>query len=229
MKNALLSIAGLWMICQVATAQKSLADKSVEYAHTVTASELSQHLKILASDSLQGRETGEPGQKMAADYIAEQFFNNHLRPVMKADGEESYLQEFALVKRSWGEVYVETGTQRREFLKDFYLLGALNIPQQTDVEVVFGGYGIESDRYSDYTQLDLKNKAVLLLSGEPKDRKGNYLITGTEKPSEWSSEWRKKVALARDKGASYVFIVQPDDMAVGTFVANFRGYLTTPG
>lgn len=228
MKQSTLLALCLLLIAGSADAQKNATDKSVVYANTITAVELAKHLKILASDSLQGRETGEPGQKMAADYIAEQFFGNHLKPVMKFEGENSFLQQFDLTKRSWGEVYVETGTKRREFMKDFYLLGSMNIPQQSDVEVVFGGYGIESDNYSDYKTLDVKGKAVLLLSGEPKNKKGTYLATGTQNASEWSSDWHKKVELARKKGAKYVFVVQPENMAVATFVANYRGYLTTP-
>ncbi len=228
MKNLLLWSAGLAMIALPVAAQKTTTDKSVEYANTITASEMQKHLRILASDSLQGRETGEPGQKMAADYIAEQFFNDHLKPIMKHEGEDTFYQHFDLVRRGWGEVYVETGARRQEFLKDFYLLGSINVPQQTDVEVVFGGYGIESDKYSDYKNLDVKNKAVLLLSGEPKDKKGNFLVTGTDKASDWGTEWRKKVTLAREKGAAYVFVMQPEEMKVGTFVANYRGYLTTP-
>nr|MCU0352384.1 M28 family peptidase [Cytophagales bacterium] len=201
---------------------------SVEYAATITAADLSRHLRILASDSLQGRETGEPGQKMAADYIAEQFFNNHLKTVIKDGGEDSFYQPFELVRKSWGEVFIETGTQRRVFLKDFYLLGSLSVPKPTETEVVFGGYGIETDAYSDYRAADVRNKAVLILSGEPRDKKGRNLLTGSDKPSDWAADWRKKVALAYQKGAAYVFVVQPDDMAVGTFVANYRGFLSTP-
>jgi Peptidase family M28 len=227
MKNTMLAIFGFFIFVFPVAAQQA-ADKSVEYASTITAGELAKHLKILASDSLQGRETGEPGQKMAADYIAEQFFNENLKPVMKFEGEPSFLQQFNLIKRSWGEVYVETGTKRREFLKDFYLLGALNVPQQTNVEVVFGGYGIESINYSDYKTLDAKDKAILLLNGEPKDKKGIYLVTGNKNASDWSAEWRKKVDLAYKKGAKYVFMVQPEDMAVRKFIASYRGYLTTP-
>ena len=228
MKHSTLLALCLLLIAGSADAQKNAADKSVAYANTITAGELAKHLNILASDSLQGRETGEPGQKMAADYIAEQFFGDNLKPVMKFEGEDSFLQQFDLVKRSWGEVYVETGTKRREFIKDFYLLGSMDVPSQTNVEVVFGGYGIESNTYSDYGMLDVKGKAVLLLSGEPKNKKGFYLTTGTRNASQWGSEWRKKVELAYKKGAKYVFVVQPENMAVSTFVANYRGYLTTP-
>jgi hypothetical protein len=69
-----------------------------EYAATITAEELSKHLRIIAADSMQGRDTGSEGQKMAADYIASQFFDANVKPVIKfPDGVEGYYQEFELV------------------------------------------------------------------------------------------------------------------------------------
>ena len=49
--------------------------QNVKYAETIVAADLEKHLTILASDSLEGRETGKPGQKMAADYIMNHFKN----------------------------------------------------------------------------------------------------------------------------------------------------------
>ena len=46
---------------------------SVEYAATINASELKEHLMIIASDEFEGRETGMPGQKKAAEYISNYF------------------------------------------------------------------------------------------------------------------------------------------------------------
>ena len=42
---------------------------------------LSKHIKILASDSLQGRLTGSIGEKMAAEYIENQFKELNLKPL----------------------------------------------------------------------------------------------------------------------------------------------------
>ncbi len=47
--------------------------RAVKYSKTITTSDLKDYLSVLASDSLEGRETGERGQKMAAAYIAEKF------------------------------------------------------------------------------------------------------------------------------------------------------------
>jgi hypothetical protein len=56
------------------------AQENVKYSETILASDLEKHLIILASDSLEGRETGKPGQKMAADYIMNHFKNIGIPP-----------------------------------------------------------------------------------------------------------------------------------------------------
>lgn len=49
------------------------------------------HIEFLASDSLRGRETGTPGEAIAANYIADHFRKFGLRP---AGDNETYLQQF---------------------------------------------------------------------------------------------------------------------------------------
>ncbi len=54
--------------------QKSVENADVmEYANTITANELSEHLYIFASDEFEGRDTGEPGQKLAAEYLKNEY------------------------------------------------------------------------------------------------------------------------------------------------------------
>ena len=43
------------------------------YINSITAEELKTHLTIVASDKMQGRETGSEGQKMAGRYLIEQY------------------------------------------------------------------------------------------------------------------------------------------------------------
>jgi hypothetical protein len=180
-----------------------------EYAATITAEELSKHLHIIAADSMQGRDTGSQGQKMAADYIAAQFFDANVKPVVKfPDGVEGYYQEFELVRRTPAVASLETGTQRRESSRDFIVQGIHQSVPATTLEVVFAGYGIESERYSDYAGLDVNGKAVLIFAGEPVGKRGNSLVTGTPAASGWTT--LKKAELARQKGARSVFILYPD-------------------
>ncbi|MGZ3899473.1 MAG: M28 family peptidase, partial [Bacteroidia bacterium] len=46
---------------------------AIRYSKNITAADMSKNLHVLASDEYEGRETGKKGQKMAAEYIANQF------------------------------------------------------------------------------------------------------------------------------------------------------------
>ena len=48
-------------------------ESGVPWSKTITPEDLSTHLHILAADSMEGRETGKRGQRMAAAYIADHF------------------------------------------------------------------------------------------------------------------------------------------------------------
>ncbi|MEO9485364.1 MAG: M20/M25/M40 family metallo-hydrolase [Ekhidna sp.] len=53
-------------------------------------SQIENDIEVLASDSLEGREVGTPGEKMAADYIVSQFQQANLT----AQGTDGYYQSF---------------------------------------------------------------------------------------------------------------------------------------
>lgn len=73
MKNKfLIPIIGIFFFC--CTSQKKLTTEDYEnavstYYNTITPEDLSSHLYVFASDEFEGRDTGEPGQKKAAEYI----------------------------------------------------------------------------------------------------------------------------------------------------------------
>lgn len=69
-------------------------EASVEdYAATITAKELKEHLYVYASDYFQGRETGTIGQKRAVDYI-QNFYTT--AGIKAAKGTTNYLQAMEL-------------------------------------------------------------------------------------------------------------------------------------
>jgi len=72
------------------TAQ-SMIDRNmsrIDYANTITAEELSTHLYEFADDKMEGRMTGEPGQKMAAEYLK----NYYISEGIKAPKDGEYYQ-----------------------------------------------------------------------------------------------------------------------------------------
>jgi Zn-dependent M28 family amino/carboxypeptidase len=204
MKKLVLAVA---FITTIARAQ----DVSVQYAQTITTTDLERHLRVIAADSMEGRDTGSAGQKKAAKYVSEFFKSIGLQPIVPtSDGSKSYYQHYNLYKKSWGEVYLATKKEQYKLSQSFYLNGLLNVLSEEQVPVVFGGYGIESDKYSDYKMLNVKDKAVVVFDGEPKSKGGKYLASGDDKASKWSKDdmaWQRKITLARDKGAKYLIIV----------------------
>ncbi|KAA6440950.1 M28 family peptidase [Dyadobacter flavalbus] len=200
-------MAGMFLsMATLANAQ----DDASEFAKSITPEDLKKHLVIIASDSLEGRDTGSPGQKKAAEYVSK-FYNEYgTTPIAPAsDGSKSYLQKYNLYKRAWGDVYVKVNGRKYEFNKDFYLNGLLSIPEEVNTPVVTAGYGIEESAYNDYANLDVKDKAVIIFDGEPESGNGKFLLSGTGEKSKWSGpvSWQPKVKLAIAKGAKYVFIV----------------------
>ena len=66
------------------------SQENTKYAETINVYDLEKHLSVLASDSLEGRETGKPGQKMAADYIMNHFKDIGIPPYKR----KKYYQKF---------------------------------------------------------------------------------------------------------------------------------------
>ena len=66
------------------------SQENIKFYKTIIVEDLERHLNILASDSLEGRETGKKGQKMAADYIMNHFKNIGIPPYKG----KTYYQKF---------------------------------------------------------------------------------------------------------------------------------------
>lgn len=200
----------------LAQAPAPVSSAATTYAQTVSAADLEKHLRILAADDMEGRETGTRGQKKAAAYIASQFAQFGLKPIVKqADGSMGYLQPFTLYKKTWGDLNVKADGKSFTYLTDFLVNGLFSVPTETNYETVFVNYGIVDDKFNDYVNLDVKGKAVVMLDGEPKNADGGSAVSGGKEPSKWGKpdSWRAKVTAAKDKGAAQVFIVSMEDAA----------------
>ena len=64
--------------------------------HSISKDNLYRHISVLAHDSLEGRQIGEPGEWKAAQYIASVMTELGLEP--KGDN-DTYFQAFDFIKR----------------------------------------------------------------------------------------------------------------------------------
>jgi hypothetical protein len=159
------------------------------YAALIRPEELRQHLTVVASDALQGREAGQPGQKLAAEYLVQQFAALGLQgPVTGSDS--PYLQRY-------------------EWLNDFFSYGPLPSPflAPTVAQPVFVGFGVEQGAYNDYAGLDVQGKDVVVLMGAPQDERGHALLRPQGRKADYWDSGLRKAALARAHGARSIFLV----------------------
>lgn len=177
-----------------------------QLAGTITAAELERHLRSLAGREFEGRETGTKGQRMAAEYIAQHFEGFGLPALGEKQG---YYQKIAFVTELWDEIDLQLDGNSLRHLWDFYAIPANNRSKdwQNLDQIVFLGYGIDDEQYSDYQGADLKGKTILIYPGEPRDQEGRYLISGSDQTSEWSADVNKKLMAAYQHGVELVLII----------------------
>lgn len=180
-------------------------------AATITAGDLERHLLQIASEEFEGRETGTDGQRKAAKYLAEVFAGYGL-PAIGDEG--SYFQRISFIAETWTEIKMTVNGEDLRHLWEYYSVPAQNDnrPSFSAEEVVFLGYGIDDERYSDYQGQDVTNKTILIYSGEPTDAKGNSYLTGDTSRTAWTRDVTLKLKAAHSRGAALVIVLD----------ANFR-------
>ena len=130
-------------------------------------------VEFLASDSLEGRDTGSKGYVVAADYVASQFRAIGLEPAGENGG---WFQQVPFRRASFDKpptMTLSVGGQRisLEQGKDAALRPSVTDRlRRQNAGFVFVGYGLKDARYrfDDYRGLDVRGKIAVALSGAPK-------------------------------------------------------------
>ncbi len=225
MRNSLLILTTSLFILGCGSTQEKTASKSkvpanpVDYANSISSDELKEMLYVYASDEFEGRNTGDPGQKKAVNYLKEQYINMGI-PAAKSDGD--YFQNVPLEIMDVPKVDLTFNNKQFKAVDDFVSVSASKDGGISTNEIIYAGYGIQDDNYSDYKDLNIKGKVVLIKAGEPKNADGNYLVSGTTESSKWSNfrqEYASKRDVAKDLGAAAVLLYHPDiySMAASRF------------
>lgn len=193
MRNtALLSIFAALFLVYNAFGQDKTA---IKYGTSINKADATKHLSTLASDAFEGRETGKPGAQKAAAYIAAHFKSLGLNAPVKG----TYFQDVPLIEITPGTPLAKINNKPYEFLKDFFYIPSKKGFDETLKEIVFIGYGIEDQKYNDFSGIDVKNKVVLLIGqGEPM-KDGKSILTGTEELSQWSTSNSKRIRNLQSK------------------------------
>jgi hypothetical protein len=215
MKKILFVALGLSFACN--TSQKTISQqiepvKTIVnpeiYAETITEAELKEHLYVYASDEFEGRDTGEPGQKLAVEYLKKEYVELGI-PAAQSNG--NYFQNVPLVINRLPKGSVTINEKNYENGDGLLTFSAAS---GTFDNIVYVNNGVEEDNYSDYAGLDVKGKIVLMKAGEPLNADGTYTLSGTNEKSVWSNMSEsigKRMELAASKGAIGVMYFDEDN------------------
>jgi hypothetical protein len=197
-KNLLLILAGLTLTALSVQAQtrptkpataktKPVASAPKLPEFNLSRAEVEAHTRFLASDELQGRRTGEPGNATAARYLAEQFRQLGLKP---AGDEGNYLQRINFEKvKAASSATLLVGKDTLRLGKELVVMAGG--PTDVSGEVMYVGYGL-TDGEDGYKGRDVKGRILVAQGGSPEAKGPGEIFRA-------SAEKRK---LATEKGAA---------------------------
>ena len=145
--------------------------------YSITKAELRDQIFFLASDELEGRDTGSKGFAMAALYAVTQFKQSGLQPIIvDKEGKKTFFQSvpffsFDISSKSALTISSSAGEAKHFHTDGMILFQTSSLEQNifVDEPPVFLGYGIDDPEigWSDYKTVDVRGKVVFLYGGTP--------------------------------------------------------------
>ncbi len=186
--------------------------------HPISQENLTKHVYILASDSLEGRATISENYKKAANYVANEFNEIGLKKITLSQSNiKTYLQPVLFRKKDSNKVKISISNNDIEtiFLENidfkFNFFCRSEFPEAIK-NPVFIGFGIEETlfNWNDLQDLNLKEKGVIMYFGAPlkndkailNDSLTDYYSTG--------KSLQKRIVNLKNKGVKSVVIIVND-------------------
>lgn len=200
----------------VATARSAGAPTPAQADTGARAARILSWVAALASDELEGRAPGTPGEAKTVAYLVEQFKALGLRP---GNPDGTYTQEVPLIAFTGTTTASYSAAGRRVALvpSDDYI--AVSRQGRTRVSVagsdlVFVGYGVVAPEHGwdDYKGLDVRGKTLVMLVGDPPvpdPANPGRLDPGVFRGAAMTyyGRWPYKYEIAAAKGAAATLIV----------------------
>ncbi|HWZ98494.1 MAG TPA: M28 family metallopeptidase [Candidatus Dormibacteraeota bacterium] len=133
-----------------------------------------EHVKVLADDNMEGRETGSDGLRRAQAYVVDQLKKNGIEPA----GTDGFYQPIKLIQRQVNEndssaaLLIDAKPQTLVPGDDILFSSRCNTGEKPiAAPLVFVGYGLKvpEKNLDDLTGQDLSGKIAVFISGSPSD------------------------------------------------------------
>ncbi len=134
------------------------------------------HIKVLADDKLEGRDTGSRGERAAQAYAVEQLQKAGAEPA----GVDGFYQPVKFVSRQIVEkdcslALIRDGKREPLTLGEDAIISTRVMPApEVEAPLVFVGYGLKvrEKNYDDFKDIDVRGKIVVIFSGSPSEIPG---------------------------------------------------------
>lgn len=181
--------------------RENLHAQMIENTDSISIKNIEQHLNFLGSDELQGRGTGTEGESRAASYIAYQLKKYNLTPMGEKESYFQFIPMHGSTPLSTSKLLlISAGGEKILKIGQDYVLyktGAQTfIPNP--LPMVFAGYGINAPEfdYNDYQLIEVENKIVVFLAGEPYSDDPAY-FNGLQPTVYSTPEAKQRIAISR--------------------------------
>ena len=221
-KRSLLAIASLAAVSLVLPGLTSAQNE--DPLLSITKAELRDQIHFLASDELEGRDTGSEGFAIAALYAVTQFKMSGLEPVVVGrNGEKTFFQSVPFYAYDVGSkssltIGSDSGEMTLFHPDRMAVFRSTTIAADlfVDENPVFLGYGIDDPDigWSDYAGVDVDNKVVVFFGGAPS--KDGEPVFPPAKDGFWRSfgqSGNARIVSAVAHGVSAVVFVPDPQMA----------------
>lgn len=135
-----------------------------------------EHIKVLADDRMEGRDTGSEGLRKSEAYLVEQLKLSGVSPA----GKDGYYQPVKFQSREINEAessaaLIRDGKAENLTLGDDAIFSTrIDLAPSVEAPLVFVGYGlvVPEKNYDDLAGLDVQGKVAVILSGSPEEIPG---------------------------------------------------------
>lgn len=206
MKKYFLILCSFISVC--ISAQDITISKDIKKAlDRIDTNTIRSHIAYLADDNLKGRLPGTEGYQMAVDYVIDQYKKIGLTPGGDKRGfTQKLIIRKSVVENSSAVAVLKDkfdNTDTLTFMRDFAPAPhPINKMSSAEGQLVFAGYGVEiPGGYSDYAEIDVKGKIVVLVAGAPDGLQSTVTAH--------FSNGGNKMTVAFEKGAIGVIMYSP--------------------
>lgn len=207
---ALLATAALMSACAASSNGGSTAPSAVPAAFDTA--RLSEHIRVLSSDTFQGRGIATPAEEMTVRYLSEQYAAAGFQP---GGPNGQWTQDVALNRfnasnaRGMG---FKVGGETIPLAQGQQIVVSTRLPGShvmlTDAPLVFVGYGIKAPErnWDDFKGVDVRGKVIVVLVNDA-DFEEPALNTFNGRAMTYYGRWTYKYEEAARQGAAGVIIV----------------------